>query len=102
MPTRKGYVQGYNAQVAVTSDQLIVALSVGQEPGDQGSFVPMMAAAVHAVDELFQATGNPHHRIGTVLADAGYHSVNNLAADGPDRLIAPGKSRDQERVKFSV
>ena len=32
MPTRRGFVQGYNAQVAVTSDQLIVAIQVGSPP----------------------------------------------------------------------
>ena len=42
MPTRRGFVQGYNAQVAVTADQLIVAVQVGQSPNDQAAFVPMM------------------------------------------------------------
>ena len=37
MPTRRGFLQGYNAQVAVTSDQLIVAVQVGQSPNDQGA-----------------------------------------------------------------
>jgi transposase len=39
-----------------------------------------------------------HHamtsRIGVLVADAGYHSEANLAAPGPDRLIAHGKARD--------
>jgi transposase len=39
-----------------------------------------------------------HHamtsRIGVLVADAGYHSEANLAAPGPDRLIAGGKTRD--------
>ena len=34
MPTRKGWIQGYNAQVAVTADQIIVAVSLGQNPAD--------------------------------------------------------------------
>ena len=36
--------------------------------------------------------------IGTVLADAGYASDANLAAPGPDRLIALSKARDQART----
>jgi transposase len=32
-------------------------------------------------------------RIGVLVADAGYHSEANLAAPGPDRLIADGKTR---------
>lgn len=98
MPTRKGFVQGYNTQVAVTSDQLIVAVSVGQNPTDGGSFAPMMSAAVQVAQELFQHTGDPNHQVGTVLADAGYYSAQNLAEPGPDRLIAPGKGRDQARA----
>jgi transposase len=33
-------------------------------------------------------------RIGVLVEDAGYHSEANLAAPGPDRLIADGKTRD--------
>jgi transposase len=32
-------------------------------------------------------------RIGVFVADAGYHSEANLAAPGPDRLLADGKTR---------
>jgi transposase len=36
-------------------------------------------------------------RIGVLVADAGYHSEANLAAPGPDRLIADAKTRDLNR-----
>ena len=98
MPTRRGFLQGYNAHVAVTGDQLIVAVRVGQSPNDQGRFTPMMRAAQEAAARLHAVTGNADHVIGTVLADAGYNSDANLKADGPDRLIAPGKGRDQARA----
>ncbi len=35
--------------------------------------------------------------IGVFVADAGYHSEANLAAPGPDRLFADGKTRDLAR-----
>ncbi len=95
MPTRKGFVQGYNTQVAVTADQVIVAVQVGQATTDQGSFLPMMTAAQDVAALLHARTGSDDHLIGTVLADAGYASDANLAAPGPDRLIALGKNRDQ-------
>ncbi len=95
MPTRKGYLQGYNAQVAVTADHIIVAVGLGQSTNDQASFVPMMQAAQQAAAYLHASSGNDNHTIGTVLADAGYASDANLAAAGPDRLIALGKARDQ-------
>jgi transposase len=98
MPTRRGFLQGYNAQVAVTSDQLIVAVQVGRSPNDQGCFTPMMLAAQEAAVRMHAVTGNADHVIGTLLADAGYNSDANLKADGPDRLIALGKGRDQARA----
>ncbi len=98
MPTRRGFLQGYNAQVAVTADQIIVAMQVGQSTNDQAAFVPMMHAAQEAAEQLHQRTGSPQHVIGTVLADAGYASDANLAAPGPDRLIALSKARNQAKT----
>ena len=98
MPTRKGFLQGYNVQVAVTGDQLIVAVDVGQATNDQASFVPMMQAAMASADRMHAITGHEDHVIGIVLADAGYDSDRNVTAPGPDRLIASGKSRDHARA----
>jgi hypothetical protein len=98
MPTRRGFLQGYNAQVAVTSDQLIIAVQVGQSTNDQACFLPMMRAAQEIAARIHAATGNTDHLIGTVLADAGYNSDANLTAAGPDRLIGLGKERDQARA----
>jgi len=98
MPTRKGFLQGYNAQLAVTADQLIVAVQVGQSSNDQACFLPMMRAAQDAAARIHTATGSTDHVIGIVLADAGYNSDANLAAAGADRLIALGKQRDEARA----
>lgn len=98
MPTRRGFVQGYNAQLAVTADQIIAAVAISQSPNDMACFVPMMRAAQDAAARLHAVTSNPDHAIGTVLADAGYASDANLAAPGPDRLIALGKGRDQAKA----
>jgi transposase len=96
MPTRrKGWIQGYNAQLAITADQVIVALSLGQNPNDIEQFIPMMRAVQDAAAGLHALTRSPDHLIGDLLADAGYPSDANLAAEGPPRLIALGKTRDQ-------
>jgi len=95
MPTRRGFLQGYNAKVAITSDQMIAAVQVSQSPNDMAAFTPMMNAAQAAARHLHDATGRDEHTIGVVLADAGYCSDANLAAPGPDRLIAISKNRDQ-------
>jgi transposase len=101
MPTRKGFLQGYNAQIAVSADQLILAVSLGQSTNDQACFVPMMHAAQNAADRLHASSGNDDHKIGTILADAGYASDANLAASGPNRLIALGKGQDQSTAATS-
>lgn len=95
MPTRRGWVQGYNVQIAATADQLIVATRVVQQTGDRGEFVPMMTAAEQAATDCAAASGRPDIAIGVALADAGYASDANLTAPGPDRLIALGKGSRQ-------
>lgn len=81
-----GFVQGYNAQAAVTDDQIVLAATVTQDHNDHHQLQPMMTAAVQAARVL--QPDQPHGGIGCVLADAGYCTDDNLKADGPDRLIA--------------
>ncbi len=80
-----GAVQGYNAQLAVTDDHLILAVHLSQDANDVHCFVPTLDVATTAAVSI-GAT------IGTALADAGYFSHDNLTAPGPERLIAPGKN----------
>ena len=99
MKTRTGWIQGYNAQLAVSEDYLILALMLTQDTNDMTSFEPMMAATVDAADQVQEhrpSTLNEENEpdgIGVVLADAGYCSDHNLTLEGPDRLIATSKDR---------
>lgn len=90
-----GWLQGYNCQAVTSSDGVIIATSVGNNPNDATTFTTMLDKAVTAASLI--ATQRPDiaddTEIGTLLADAGYLSEANLTADGPDRLIAIGKSR---------
>lgn len=97
MHTKNGWIHGYNAQLAVSDDQIILAAALTQHPGDVEAFTPMTQAAEAAVRTLAEATG-AELAIGIVLADAGYLSIANLTAEGPDRLIALGKARRQRRA----
>lgn len=90
-----GSVQGYNAQVAVTDDHLILGVHLSQDANDIHCFVPTLAAA-QATAEMLGVT------IGRVLADAGYFTEENLTTPGPDRLIAPGKHRDLATTGHAV
>jgi hypothetical protein len=85
-----GTVQGFNAQLAVTDDHLILATAITQDGNDYHCFEPMMNAAVTAAQHIGR-------ELGTILADAGYWSEPNLTLPGPDRLIAPGNHRDVNR-----
>lgn len=55
----------------------------------------MMRATEQTAARLHAVTGNDDHLVGTVLAAA---SDANLAAAGPDRLIALAKGRDQSKA----
>jgi hypothetical protein len=81
----KGYLQGFNAQLVVSDDHLIVATDVTASTSDQPWFVPMMNLAVD------NAAAHLDNDIELILADAGYCNVDALTADGPDRLIATGR-----------
>jgi transposase len=97
MPSLHGWVQGYNAQLAVTDDQLIIGVRVVQDPGDVAQFVPMVHAAEQGTQTMSTAI-DASLDIGVVVADAGYASEANFTTPGPDRLIATGKHRDLKRA----
>ena len=93
MPVRGGgFIQGYNAQNVASSDGLIIATRLTNDPTDTRWYQPMTGAAA-----VMAAAGAQGAQIGLILADAGYLSEANLTCPGPDRLIATGKRRDLER-----
>jgi hypothetical protein len=85
-----GFVQAYNAQIAVDEQQLIVGQTVTQETNDKQQLMPMITT----IEE--QSGLTPTH----LLADAGYCSDENLAAiaDTPiDAYISTRKQKHGER-----
>lgn len=82
-----GVVQGFNAQLMVTDDHLILGVHVSAEANDTNGFAPTLSVGADRAADLGL-------HIGTVLCDAGYFTIENLKAAGPDRLIAPGKNRE--------
>ena len=85
-----GFVQAYNAQIAVDERQLIVGQSVTQETNDKKQLMPMITIIAH------QSGLTPPQ----VLADAGYCSDANLTAiaDTPiDAYISTRKQKHGER-----
>jgi transposase len=107
MPVRGGgFIEGYNAQNVASQDGLIIATELTQDPTDFAWFEPMLARAQDAAAFIAaRQPASPQHghnkdtgQIGLFLADAGYLSEHNLTIDGPDRLIATGKTRDLEKA----
>lgn len=81
---RNRFLQGYNAQAAVSEDHIVVAAEMTNAANDSTQLVPM----VDAVRENLTEVNGPD--VETYVADAGYWSAENLSqlAD-VDLLVAP-------------
>jgi hypothetical protein len=86
--TRRGRVQGYNAQAATTVEQVIVAAELTQDANDFQQLDPMLTATAATL-----AAAGIAQRPDTLLADSGYWSIANLTQlpDAPELLIPPAK-----------
>ena len=85
-----GFVQAYNAQVAVDEQYLIVGQAVTQETNDKKQLVPMITI-------IAEQSGDTPTQL---LADAGYCSDANLAAIADtsiDAYISTRKQKHGER-----
>lgn len=81
-----GVLQGYNAQTAATTNQIVVAAEVTASTNDQPHFIPMTTAVT---ENLAEAGAAP---VGTFIADAGYWTAANGTTDvGANVLIATRK-----------
>ncbi len=82
-----GYLQGYNAQAAVTEDQIIVAAEATQDASDNHQLVPMLASVQQSL-----STVGLDEAIGAAVADAGYWSQGSAALDGGAELFIATKT----------
>jgi transposase len=94
--TRKGSVQGYNAQAVTTCEQVIVAAELTQQANDLQQLGPMLAATAATL-----AAAGIAERPGTLLADCGYWSIANLTQlpGAPELLIPPAKHGRQGKPR---
>ncbi|MDQ6722216.1 MAG: transposase [Candidatus Dormibacteraeota bacterium] len=94
LKTTRGFVQGYNAQAVVTSDQVIIAADISNESLDTANLEPMVEAACAAL-EAAGVTDTP----GVVLADAGYwknDAIETIVNRGIQTLVAPDADSRKE------
>ena len=89
-------VQGYNAQVVASPEQVILAARVTQSHNDADQLAPMVA---HARETLREA--GIEEPIGTVLADGGYWNspaISEVRRQGID-LLVPTQDRRRTRPR---
>jgi hypothetical protein len=82
-----GYVQGYNAQAAVSEEQIVLAAEIVIDSPDFGHLEPMVDATASELERA-GVTDSPE----VVVADAGYwhhEQMDSLAAGGIQVLISP-------------
>lgn len=93
MKTRRGWVQGYNAQAVVTRDQILLAADVTEAAND----VQQLAGMLAQVEGNAAVALDPDAALGAVVADAGYWSEDNaaLARDNCELFIATKKDHKQ-------
>ena len=95
MKSAQGWVQGYNAQVAVTEGSgVIVAEDVNGQSADSPQLEPMLDHAERNMKDIEAPEGERRPQIFT--ADAGYCSEVNLARldeRGIDAYVATGRER---------
>jgi transposase len=96
MHTRRGSIQGYNAQAVTTTEQVIVAAELTQQANDLQQLDPMLAATTATLT----AAGIPE-RPGRLLADSGYWTIANLSTipDAPELLISPARHGRQGKPR---
>jgi transposase len=96
MHTRRGSMQGYNAQAVTTLEQVIVAAELTQQANDLQQLDPMLTATAATLG----AAGIPQ-RPGRLLADSGYWTIANLTQlpDAPELLIPPARHGRQGKPR---
>lgn len=90
-------IQGYNAQVIASPEQVILAAGLTQDPNDSRQLPVMVSKTIQALD-----AAGVEQRLGTVLADGGYWSENavrRVQGQGVAVLVPPFSQQNAARRK---
>jgi hypothetical protein len=100
MKTRRGWLQGYNAQIVVTTGQIIIATDVTTDANDVQQLQPMLAQAQANVAAVADNDDKDTVVLGAAVADAGYWSEANAASETAEceLIIATQKDHKQRAV----
>jgi transposase len=97
MKDKTRLVQGYNAQVIASPEQVILAAALTQDPNDSRQLPPMVAQAVRTLKRA--GISEP---LGTVVADGGYWSeraVRRIQGQGVAVLVPPFSQANASKRK---
>jgi transposase len=86
-----GYVQGYNAQAAVTEEQIVLAAEITVDAPDFGHLKPLVDATLSELE-----WAGVDRKPEVAVADAGYwhhEQMDDLAGDGIQVLIPPDSGK---------
>jgi transposase len=92
------FLQGDNAQAAVSDDQVVVAADVTNNASDATALEPMVRSAQATLAEVEAPAAE------TFLADAGYWSteVLNTLEDSADVFVAPRRNEQPDQLRQDV
>jgi len=94
MKTRRGWLQGYNAQIVVTTGQIIIATDVTTDANDVQQLQPMLAQAQANVAAVVDQDTVV---LGAAVADAGYWSEANAASETAECELIIATQKDHKQ-----
>lgn len=93
MKTRRGWVQGYNAQAVVTPGQIVLAADVTTEANDVRQLTGMLDQAQANVEAVLGEDAV----LGAAVADAGYWSEANAASETEECALFIATRKDHKQ-----
>ena len=97
MKTRRGWLQGYNGQIVVTTGQIIIAADITTDANDVQQLGPMLAQAQANVVAVAGKNEQDTVTLGAAVADAGYWSEANAATETDDCELIIATQKDHKQ-----
>jgi len=97
MKTRRGWLQGYNGRIVVTTGQIVIAADVTTEPNDVQQLHPMLTQAQANVVAVTEQGRQDEIKLGAAVADAGTWSEANVAAETEDCELIIATQKDHKQ-----
>jgi transposase len=97
MKTRRGWLQGYNGQIVVSTGQIILAADVTTDANDVQQLHPMLAQAQANVVAVAEEGQQDEITLGAAVADAGYWSKANVAGETADCELIIATQKDHKQ-----